>query len=76
LEGVGVGIVNPAAALGFPERGLLFRPFEPEVYFKSYLLFRPDAQKAQLVKQFVGELMKARQAGTGLLSKQKISTSQ
>ena len=60
LEGVGVGLVNPAAADGFEERGLIFRRFEPEVYFKSYLLFRPDAQKSQLVKQFVGELLKAR----------------
>ncbi|MBY0511949.1 MAG: hypothetical protein K2P94_17575, partial [Rhodospirillaceae bacterium] len=60
LEGVGVGLVNPAAAEGFSERGLLFRPFEPEVYFRSYLLFRPDAQKARLVKHFVGELLKAR----------------
>lgn len=60
LEGVGVGLVNPMAALGFAERGLVFRPFEPEVYFTTYLLFRPDAQKAQLVTQFVAELMKAR----------------
>lgn len=60
LEGVGVGLVNPAAAEGFSERGLVFRRFNPEVYFKSYLLFRPDAQKARLVTHFVGELMKAR----------------
>jgi DNA-binding transcriptional LysR family regulator len=60
LQGVGVGLVNPASAEGFAERGLVFRRFEPEVYFKSYLLFRPDAQKAQLVKDFVGELIKAR----------------
>jgi DNA-binding transcriptional LysR family regulator len=60
LEGIGVGIVNPAAADGFAERGLLFRPFEPEVYFESYLLFRPDAQKTQLVKSFVADLLNAR----------------
>jgi DNA-binding transcriptional LysR family regulator len=60
LEGVGIGVANPAAADGFEERGLLFRAFEPEVYFKSYLLFRPDAQKTQLVKSFVGDLMNAR----------------
>lgn len=60
LEGVGIGLVNPAAADGYGERGLLFRPFEPEVYFKSYLLFRPDAQKARLVKDFVGDLLRAR----------------
>jgi DNA-binding transcriptional LysR family regulator len=60
LEGVGVGLVNPAAAEGFAERGLVFRRFEPEIYFKSYLIFRPDAQKSLLVKEFVGHLLKAR----------------
>lgn len=61
LEGLGVGIVNPAAADGFQERGLVFRPFEPEIYFRSHLLFRADAQKARLVKSFVGYLLDARQ---------------
>ncbi|MGQ3049400.1 MAG: LysR substrate-binding domain-containing protein [Niveispirillum sp.] len=57
LAGVGVGLVNPAAADGYAERGLVFRPFKPDVQFKSYLLFRPDAQKARLVKSFVAELL-------------------
>ncbi|MFV3129627.1 LysR substrate-binding domain-containing protein [Niveispirillum sp. KHB5.9] len=57
LEGVGVGLVNPAATDGYAQRGLIFRPFKPDVQFKSHLLFRPDAQKAQLVKAFVGELL-------------------
>jgi DNA-binding transcriptional LysR family regulator len=60
LEGVGVGLVNPAAAEGYIKRGLLFKPFEPAVYFVSYLLFRPDAQKARLVKDLVRELLRAR----------------
>lgn len=60
LEGVGIGLTNPAAADGFAERGLIFRPFEPAVYFKSHLLFRPDAQKSRLVKSFVAELLAAR----------------
>lgn len=62
LEGVGVGLVNPAATDGFALRGLVLRPFEPAIYFKSILLFRPDAQKARLVKAFVAELMRARSA--------------
>jgi len=33
---------------------------EPEVLFKSYRLFRPDAQRARHVNAFVGELIKAR----------------
>ncbi|MDR6821008.1 DNA-binding transcriptional LysR family regulator [Neorhizobium sp. 2083] len=60
LEGVGVGIVNPLAIDGFAERGLVFRPFEPAVYFKSYLLFRPDVQKARLVRAFVSALLDVR----------------
>lgn len=60
LEGVGIGLVNPVAADGFAERGLLFRPFEPEIYFKAHLLFRPDTQRALLVKAFVAELLQAR----------------
>lgn len=60
LEGVGVGIVNPLAIDGFAQRGVLFRPFEPAVYFKSYLLFRPDMQKARLVRAFVSSLFEVR----------------
>ena len=60
LEGVGLAIVNPLAIDGFAQRGLIFRPFEPSVYFKSYLLFRPDMQKASLVRAFVAALMAVR----------------
>ena len=60
LEGVGACIVNPLAVDGFAERGLILRPFEPSVYFKSYLLFRPDMQKARLVRAFVAALMEVR----------------
>lgn len=60
LEGVGVGLANPMATDGFAERGLLLRPFEPAVYFKTYLLFRPDMQKALLVKALTAELLHAR----------------
>lgn len=61
LEGVGIGIVNPAAVDGFELRGLVLRPFEPAVYFRSFLLYRPDVQKAILVKEFTAELLSARQ---------------
>ncbi|MCQ1775840.1 LysR substrate-binding domain-containing protein [Neorhizobium galegae] len=60
LEGVGVGIVNPLAVDGFAQRGLILRPFEPAVYFKSFLLFRPDMQKAILVRAFVTALLEVR----------------
>jgi DNA-binding transcriptional LysR family regulator len=60
LEGVGIGLVNPMATDGFVERGLRLRPFEPAIYFKAHLLFRPDTQQARLVKAFVAELLRAR----------------
>ena len=60
LEGAGVGLINPCSTHGFSERGVIFRPFEPEVLFRSYLLFRPDAQRARHVNAFVAELLKAR----------------
>ncbi|HEV2605282.1 MAG TPA: LysR substrate-binding domain-containing protein [Microvirga sp.] len=66
LEGIGIGLVNPAAADGFVLRGLVLRPFDPAIYFKSVLLFRPDAQKARLVKSFVADLLKARHASAAV----------
>lgn len=59
-EGAGVGIIPAAAAEGFLDQGLVLRPFEPEVYFRSFLLFRPDIQRSQLVKDFTAALMRAR----------------
>lgn len=64
LEGAGVGLINPCSSHGFAERGVVFRPFEPEVLFRSFLLFRPDAQRARHVNRFVGELMTARNSIT------------
>ncbi|MGL4638078.1 MAG: LysR substrate-binding domain-containing protein [Beijerinckiaceae bacterium] len=64
LEGVGVGLVNPAATDGFAQRGLLLKPFEPTVTFKSILIFRPDRKDSLIVRQFIGELIRARGAST------------
>ena len=63
LEGIGVGLAQAVAAEGFVERGLVLRPFEPEVYFKTFLLFRPDTQKSRLVKDFIAALLAARDRG-------------
>lgn len=60
MEGVGIGIVNPMAVDGYAERGVEFRPFSHDVQFKSYLLYRPDAQKSQNVKNMVSALLQAR----------------
>lgn len=60
LAGVGIGFVSPFTVHGFIERGLAVRPLEPRVSFRYYLLFRPDAQKARLVKAFVAALFEQR----------------
>ncbi|MBP0491253.1 LysR family transcriptional regulator [Roseomonas sp. SG15] len=64
LAGVGVGLTQAVTAEGFLERGLEIRPFEPEVYFKTYLLFPPDTQRSILVKDLVAALLAARDRGT------------
>lgn len=63
LEGVGIGLANPMAVDGFVERGLEIRPFEPEIPFRSLMIFRPDAQKSRLVKAFVAALIATRWHG-------------
>ncbi|MBI1219380.1 MAG: LysR family transcriptional regulator [Rhodobacteraceae bacterium] len=60
LSGDAVGLVNPLAVSGFPAQGLVTRPFLPRVVFRSYLLFRPDTQRSQLVRDFAAELVRAR----------------
>ncbi len=65
LEGVGIGLINPMAADGFAQRGLLFRPFEPAIYFKAHLLFRPGIQPSNLERAFVAELLRARSKSCG-----------
>lgn len=60
LRGDAIGFVNPLAVEGFAPRGLVLRPFLPAVAFRSYLLFRPDSQRSQLVRDFTGHLFQAR----------------
>lgn len=60
LAGVGIGFVSPFTVYGFVERGLVVRPFEPRVSFRYFLLFRPDTQKARLVRAFVAALFEQR----------------
>lgn len=57
LEGVGVGLANPAATAGFLERGLVVKPFEPEVAFRASLLFHPDRRRSRAAKTFVELLL-------------------
>lgn len=60
LAGTAPGFVSPPAVTGFLERGLILRPFEPAIHFRHYLLFRPDAQKARLLRDFIAALFTER----------------
>lgn len=60
LEGVGVGIVNPLAVDGFAERGVVLRPFKPDIPFRSFLLFPPGSQRSVIVRSFTAALLLAR----------------
>ncbi|MEX1058013.1 MAG: LysR substrate-binding domain-containing protein, partial [Natronospirillum sp.] len=60
LSGDAIGLVNPLATDGFPERGLILRPFLPNVPFRSFIIFRPDIQKTRLVREYVAILYKLR----------------
>lgn len=59
-SGDAVGLVNPMVTGSFRHVGIVFRPFEPKVTFRALLLFPPNTQKSQLVKDFVSELLKQR----------------
>jgi DNA-binding transcriptional LysR family regulator len=60
LEGVGVGFANPMAMDGFDKRGLVFRPFKPDIECKTYLIFPPNVRKSTIVKDMVQALFDAR----------------
>ncbi|TYC77966.1 LysR family transcriptional regulator [Stappia sp. BW2] len=60
LSGEAVGLVHPMATEGFIEKGGVLRPFYPEVPFRTYIVFRPDAQRAILVQKFTTILYEMR----------------
>lgn len=45
---------------GFAKRGFLLQPFEPAVNLRTYLLFRPDTQRAVVVKPLTAKLLHTR----------------
>lgn len=55
--GIGVGLINPLAAVNWNDKNLVLKPFRPDIHFKSVLLFRPDTQRSLLVKDFTSILI-------------------
>lgn len=60
LAGNGCGIVDPITAVGFTQRGLVLRPFEPVIRFRTLMLF-PPKKKSRLVKQMAAALIDERE---------------
>lgn len=48
LAGAGCGIVDPITATGYVERGLVLRPMEPAVSFRTLMLF-PTQKRSKIV---------------------------
>jgi DNA-binding transcriptional LysR family regulator len=60
MEGLGIGLVNPYAADGYRDRGVVFRPFSATVHFRTLLIFRPDLPKSRIVRDLVSCLLEVR----------------
>ena len=56
LAGVGCGIVDPVTAAGYTERGLILRPLQPSVSFRTLMIF-PTQKKSKIVSDLADALM-------------------
>lgn len=59
-EGVGVGLVSPAAVDGLDPSRVVLRPFAPAVQIRSLLILPSDRPKSGIVRDFIDALMAAR----------------
>lgn len=56
LRGAGVGLVNPLVGLSYVERGLVLRPFELEVPFRTLLVLPPSRPLSASARDFLAIL--------------------
>src|SRR5690606_7598397 len=52
-EGLGVGLVNPLTAEPYLGRGLVLRPFEPELHFRTLLILPPHRPPSRILTDFI-----------------------
>ncbi|WP_395068147.1 LysR substrate-binding domain-containing protein [Paraburkholderia silvatlantica] len=52
-RGLGIGIVNPLAALEADARRIVFRPFEPAIFFRGFILYPQSRQANPVVETFL-----------------------
>jgi DNA-binding transcriptional LysR family regulator len=61
LEGVGIGLANSLTFVsGYAERGLVARPFEPAVWFRTITILPPQRARSKLVDEFISEMSRYR----------------
>jgi DNA-binding transcriptional LysR family regulator len=58
--GIGVGLVNPLTAEPYLGKGLVLRPFEPEVHFRTLLILPPNRPPSRILQDFMAELDRAK----------------
>ena len=54
--GLGIGLVDPLTATPFEGHGLVLRPFEPKLDFRTLLILPPHRPPSQIVEDFIGAL--------------------
>ncbi|MGV0908633.1 LysR substrate-binding domain-containing protein [Martelella sp. FOR1707] len=54
--GIGIGLVDPLTAEPYLGRGLLLKPFEPEMYFRTLLITPPNRLPSRHLEEFVEDL--------------------
>lgn len=58
--GIGVGLVNPLTAEPFLDKGLVLRPFEPEVHFRTLMILPPNRPPSRILQDFIAALEKVK----------------
>lgn len=58
--GIGVGLVDPLTAEPFLGRGLVLRPFEPRLQFRTLIILPPNRPASRILQDFMAELDKVK----------------
>lgn len=54
--GIGVGLVDPLTAEPYLGRGLVLRPFEPALTFRTLMILPPNRPPSRILQDFIDEL--------------------
>ncbi|WP_180900597.1 LysR substrate-binding domain-containing protein [Martelella soudanensis] len=54
--GIGIGLVDPLTAEPYLGRGLVLKPFEPEMHFRTLLITPPNRLPSRHLEEFVADL--------------------